>query len=85
MAEVTNELLYELMKSFHKRFDNLDFKVTEVKSELQSMRGTLISVQQDIHNIYMVLGRHGDRLDRIDRRLDLRELAESPTPYVPQA
>jgi len=84
MAEVTNELMYELMKEFHQRFDKLDFRLTEVKSELQSMRGTLVSVQHDIHNIYMVLGRHEDRLDRIERRLDLREMAEPPTPYAPQ-
>ena len=84
MAEVTNELMYELMKEFHQRFDKLDFRLTEVKSELQSIRGTLVSVQHDIHNIYMVLGRHEDRLDRIERRLDLREMAEPPTPYEPQ-
>jgi chromosome segregation ATPase len=84
MAEVTNELLYELMKQFHQRFDKLDFKISEVKSELQSMRGTLVSVQQDIHNVYMVLGRHEDRLDRIERRLELRELAEAPASYDPQ-
>ena len=82
MAEVTNEL--KLMKEFHQRFDKLDFWLTEVKSELQSMRGTLVSVQHDIHNIYMVLGRHEDHLDRIERRLDLREMAEPPTPYEPQ-
>ena len=83
MAEVTNELMYELMKEFHQRFDKLDFRLTEVKSELQSMRGTLVSVQHDIHNIYMVLGRYDDRLDRIERRLELHELAEPPAPYVP--
>ena len=83
MAEVTNELLYELMKEFHQRFDKLEFRLTEVKLELQSMRGTLVSVQHDIHNIYMVLGRHEDRLDRIERRLELRELAEAPASFDP--
>ena len=32
MAEVTNKL--KLMKEFHQRFDKLDFRLTEVKSEL---------------------------------------------------
>jgi hypothetical protein len=49
------------------------------------MRGTMVSMQDHIHNIYGVLGRHGDRLDRIDCCLDLRELAEQPTPYVSQS
>ena len=83
MAEVTNELMYELMKEFHQRFDKLDFRLTEVKSEIQSLRGTLVSVQHDIHNIYGILGRHDDRFDRIERRLELRELAEQARSYEP--
>jgi hypothetical protein len=83
MVEVTNELMYELMKEFHQRFDTLDFRLTEVKSELQSMRGTLVSVQHDIHNIYGILGRYDDRLDRIERRLGLRDMAEPSRPYEP--
>ncbi|HEX2019390.1 MAG TPA: hypothetical protein VGO17_10670 [Aurantimonas sp.] len=84
MAEVTNELLYELMKGFHQRFDKLDFRLSEVKSELQSMRGTMVSMQSDIHNIYRVLDRYDDRLERVERRLELREFSEPPATYDPQ-
>ncbi|PYE27226.1 hypothetical protein C8J35_101341 [Rhizobium sp. PP-F2F-G38] len=83
MAEVTNELMYELLKRFHQRFDKLDLSIGELKSEMQSMRGTLVSVQQDIHNIYGVLGRHETRLDRIENRLELRELAEAQARFDP--
>ncbi len=83
MAEVTNELMYELLKGFHQRFDKLDLSIGELKSEMQSMRGTLVSVQQDIHNIYGVLGRHETRLDRIENRLELRELAEAQARFEP--
>ncbi|NHT77449.1 hypothetical protein G8E10_17175 [Rhizobiaceae bacterium CRRU44] len=83
MAEVTNELMYELLKRFHQRFDKLDLSIGELKSEMQSMRGTLVSVQQDIHNIYGVLGRHETRLDRIENRLELRELAEAQSRFDP--
>ncbi|MET0358850.1 MAG: hypothetical protein ABW055_05380 [Pararhizobium sp.] len=83
MAEVTNELMYELLKRFHQRFDKLDLSIGELKSEMQSMRGTLVSVQQDIHNIYGVLGRHETRLDRIENRLELRELAEAQARFEP--
>ena len=85
MAEVRNELMYELMKEFHQRFDKVDFKLSELKSEFQSMRGTLISVQHDIHNIYGILGSHDVRLDRIERRLELREVAEQTRPYDPHS
>lgn len=39
--------------------------------------GSTRSTQADTHNIYNTLYRQDDRLDRIDKRLDLRELAEA--------
>ena len=83
MANVTNELMYELLKKFQQRFDKIDISISELKSEMQSMRGTLISVQQDIHNIYTVLARHETRFDRIENRLELRELAEAQARFDP--
>lgn len=38
----------------------------------------MVTIQTDIHNIYGVLSRHDDRLDRIEHRLELREMAEGP-------
>ena len=84
MAEVTNELMYELMKRMQHDMAGMRLDIGEIKSELIAIRGTVVSMQRDIHNIYGVLGRQDDRLDRIDRRLDLREMAEPPTPYHPQ-
>lgn len=43
----------------------------------------MVSMQQDINNIYGILARHDERLDRIDRRLDLRELAEAQKSFDP--
>ena len=73
MAEVTNDLMYEVLKKIHHRMDAMDHKVDELKAEMQAMRGNLISMQQDIHNIYGILTRHDTRLERIERRLELRE------------
>lgn len=81
MAEVTDELLYELMKRFHERFDKLDHGMSEVKQELVSIRGHMLSMQNDVHNIYAKLDRHEQQLERIERRLELRELAEPHTPF----
>jgi hypothetical protein len=44
---------------------------------LNVLRGHIVGIQSDIHNIYGILARHEERLDRIDRRLELRELAEA--------
>ncbi|WP_157015405.1 restriction endonuclease subunit S domain-containing protein [Mesorhizobium xinjiangense] len=82
MAEVSNDLLYELLKKMQTRLDNLETGQTEIKQELVSTRGHMIAIQQDTHNIYGILGRHDERLERIERRQDLREMAERPQqPY----
>ncbi|MBB6407519.1 hypothetical protein HNQ71_000163 [Mesorhizobium sangaii] len=48
------------------------------------MRGHMVATQSDIHNVYGILTRQDERLERIDRRLDLRELAEPQRPYEPK-
>jgi hypothetical protein len=84
MTEVTNDLMYELMKRMHHDLSELRMDVSEVKKELNVIRGHVIGVQTDIHNIYGILARHDERLERIERRLELRELAEkSQAPYEP--
>ncbi|WP_163271344.1 hypothetical protein [Chelativorans alearense] len=86
MAEATNELMYELLKRMQHDLTELRADVSEVKTELNVIRGHMIGIQTDIHNIYGILSRHDDRLDRIERRLELREMAESPQkPYDPNA
>ena len=73
MAEVTNELIYEVLKSMQSDLATVKHDVRELKSETQAIRGHLVATQQDVANIYAMLGRHEVRLDRIERRLELRE------------
>lgn len=81
MAEVTNELMYELMKNMHQRMDRFENVMGEIKHELVSIRLSVMGIQTDVHNIYGMLARHDERLDRIERRLELRELAEPQRPF----
>lgn len=84
MADVTNELMYELLKDIHQRMDKVENALGEVKHEIVAMRLQGLSVRTDINNIYAVTARIDQRLDRIEHRLDLRELAEKPqAPYTP--
>lgn len=62
----------------------MDLTLGEVKSELGSIHGHLIATESDVKNIYGVLARQDDRLEHIERRLDLRELAEAQRPYEPK-
>ena len=84
MSEVTNDLMFELVKRVHHEIGELRQDVSETKRELNVMRGHIVATQSDIHNIYGILARQDDRLERIDRRLDLRELAEAQRPYEPK-
>jgi hypothetical protein len=83
MAEVTKELLYEVLKGIQASIRKLEDGLSEVKQELIAIRGTMVSMQQDINNIYGILARHEVRLDRIERRLELRELAEAQKAFDP--
>lgn len=85
MTEVTNELMYELLKRMQADLTDVKDGVRELKLEVNAMRGTLVSVHQDIHNIYGILSGQSDRLARIERRLELHEMAEpGQSKYDPQ-
>ncbi|ACF02841.1 hypothetical protein [Rhodopseudomonas palustris] len=73
MAEVSNELIFEVLKQVQQRLDKVDHKVDELKSEMNAMRGYLISMQQDVQNVYAILGRYDGRLEHIERRLELND------------
>lgn len=85
MAEINGEPIYEMLKRIQADVSTLKEGQREIKAEIGAMRGTVISTQQDIHNIYGILARHDDRLDRIERRLELREFAErGQAPFEPE-
>ncbi len=76
MAEATQDLMLELLKRVHAELGDVKREVSDVKREVQAIRTHLIGMQQDISNIYSILGNHGQRLERIDRRLNLTEPVE---------
>ena len=75
MAEVTRDAIYELLKSLQQELVAVESGLRDVKGELQAMRTHMTGLGQDISNIYQILGRHDDRLARIETRLGLLEPA----------
>jgi len=75
MAHVTNELMFEVLKSIQQQTQRMDLTLGEVKLELQAIRGHQLAIQQDISVIYSRLGSIEQRVDRIERRLGLMEPA----------
>ncbi|MBB5277074.1 hypothetical protein HNR26_003152 [Rhizobium rosettiformans] len=84
MAEVTSELMFELLKRVHADIADIKLGQRELRSEMNAIRGTLVFVHQDIHNIHTTLARHEARLDRIENRLELREFQEAQLRFEPQ-
>jgi len=58
MAHVTNELIYEVLKSVQSDISELKFGQQGIRQELSVMRGHLRPMQSDIHNIYLKSDRH---------------------------
>jgi hypothetical protein len=73
MAEVTNDLMYEVLKQIQSDVVGLKDGQRELTSSMNAVRTYLVALQQDVSNIYTILIRHETRLDRIERRLDIAE------------
>lgn len=84
MAEITTELMFELLKKLHQRFDKVDFAIGELRADNQTIRAQLHALQGDVNNLRATVGHFESRLDRIDNRLELREFQEAQAKFEPQ-
>ena len=71
MAEVTNELIYEVLKSIQNRLDKLETGQRDIKEELIAVRLHQHAAQGELNTLLSRMGGVENRLDRIERRLDL--------------
>jgi hypothetical protein len=73
MAEISADLVYEVLKSLQRDMSQFKNELRDVNTSLNALSGHQVSMQQDIHNMYGILGRYDDRLERIERRLELSD------------
>jgi hypothetical protein len=73
MAEVTNDLIYEILKSMQGGLSNIEHKLGEIDNRLTSLTAQMNAVHVDIANIYQSTGRSDRRLSHIEKRLDIIE------------
>jgi len=80
MADVTPELMFEVLKSVQ-ALAQVDGKIDELKQEMQASRTSLNGIRQEITNVFQeisgihaTLVRHEGRLDRIETRLELTDV-----------
>lgn len=77
MAEVSNEVLHEGLKNLQSRMNRMHQSLGDLRQEIVSLRLVQMSVQNDIHNIYGILARNDERIERIESRLDPRNWPEA--------
>ncbi|HEY8333251.1 MAG TPA: hypothetical protein VIQ05_05600 [Tardiphaga sp.] len=84
MAEISNELIYEVLKAVQARLAQVDGKADENKTDMMAMRSQmtaihhgLLSIHQELSGVHATLIRHEYRLDHIERRLELSEATPS--------
>lgn len=84
MAEVTPELMFEVLKSMQTRLAQVDGKIDELKQEMQASRASQNGIRQEITGVYQeilrvhaTLVRHEGRLDRIERRFEFNDAPAS--------
>jgi septal ring factor EnvC (AmiA/AmiB activator) len=80
MADVTPDLVFEVLKPIQVRLAQVDGKIDELKQEMQASRTSqngirqeITSVFQEISGVHTTLVRHEGRLDRIEQRLELND------------
>ena len=83
MSEATQGFIHELLRRFHHRVDKADSGIRDLRNETSALRLLIQASQSDINNIYTMLHQHDDRLERIENRLELRELAEAQARFGP--
>ena len=84
MAEVSQDLLHELLRRMPNRADKSDAAIRDLRNEINSMRLAIHAHQSDVNNLYSMLHQLDARLERIENRLELRELSEAQARFEPQ-
>lgn len=76
MVAASQESLNELLRRIHLRFDKVDHAIAELRADNLSIGNQIHNMQGDIHSLRASAGHVEDRLDRIEKRLELREMSE---------
>ena len=73
MADVSNALMYKVLKWLQDNQINMQESLTEVKAELRAIGGPMVATQADIANLYTGQAKIELRLERIGKRLELAD------------
>lgn len=75
MAEITNELVCDMLKQLQGRMGSFEKKMDEVKREFRALRIRSIAAQPVIQNVYATLVPDDGRLTRVAQRLKIAKVS----------
>jgi len=71
MAEVSNTLLHSSLQDIQARLGNIEQSQKETVARLSAIQTHLMAVEKDVLNIHEALSALDNRLERVERRLDM--------------
>ena len=71
MSEITNELIYEVLKNIQKRLDKHDHQFADLQRGMLQLREDVHSLRGDRIHYDKYFADIEARLDRVEKRLDL--------------
>ena len=83
MTDISQELMYELLKRIQSDLVTLKDGQRDMRQDIVSLRNHMHVMQGDINNLHASMAQVLTRLDRIENRLELRELAEAQARFEP--
>ncbi|WLS02419.1 hypothetical protein [Shinella oryzae] len=83
MTDISQELMFELMKRIQSDLTTLKDGQRDMQQDIVSLRNHMHVMQGDVNNLHSSMAQVLTRLDRIENRLELRELAEAQARFEP--
>ncbi|WP_276118203.1 hypothetical protein [Pararhizobium qamdonense] len=83
MNDVSSELMYELLKRIQNDLSSLKDGQKDMRQDMLSLRNQFHLLQGDVNTMRGSIVHIDDRLERIENRLELRELAEAQSRFEP--
>jgi DNA anti-recombination protein RmuC len=83
MTELNQDLLFEILRRIQTDISSLKEGVRDLRHDFNGLRNHMHVMQGDINHLHSVNTQILDRLERIESRLELRELAEAQARFEP--
>ncbi|WLS08223.1 hypothetical protein Q9314_00100 [Shinella sumterensis] len=83
MTDISQELVFELMKRIQSDLTTFKDGQRDMRQDIVSLRNHMHVMQGDVNNLHSSMAQVLTRLDRIENRLELRELAEAQARFEP--